>query len=95
MRTMVYKGRAGDVENHMVVGPDSFDEVVECKHEEWSHGEAEDITNMEISFSVTCDGCSEEGYVIYRPSFSDTYNPKVHGKTKLYNGLVIEGEVMW
>ena len=56
------------IENHMVVGPDSFDEVVECKHEDWTHGENEVITNMEISFCIRCDACSEEGYVIYRPN---------------------------
>ena len=55
------------IENHMVVGPDEFDEVVECKHEDWTHGENEVITNMEISFCIRCDACNEEGYVIYRP----------------------------
>lgn len=55
------------IENHMVVGPDSFDRVVECDHEEWSHGEVEEITHNEISFSITCDSCREHGYVIYRP----------------------------
>ena len=55
------------IENHMVVGPDSFDDVVECEHDELTHGETEEVCNTEISFHITCDSCGEEGYVVYKP----------------------------
>ena len=55
------------IENHMVVGPDSFDDVVECEHDEWTHGETEEVCDIEISFHITCDSCGEDGYIVYRP----------------------------
>lgn len=58
---MTYKGRASDVENHMVVGPDEFDEVVKCKHEDWSIVEVETASNDWAILHIRCDSCREMG----------------------------------
>ena len=49
------------VENHMVVGPDSFDEVIECKHEEWSIVEVETYGVDWAILHIKCESCREMG----------------------------------
>ena len=51
------------VENHMVVGPDSFDKVVECKHKNWSIEDVSTHGDDWVQFDIRCDECDETGYI--------------------------------
>ena len=57
------------VENHMVQGPDEFDQPTPpCKHE-WecgTTGGAEWVEHDKITFRCFCELCGEEGWIILK-----------------------------